>query len=455
MMLRLALVGIVAALGVTLPSQTSSDQWLVATERWASSVFACWDTWSPQDHAPDIELMVAAERDSEPVRIASLPPSNQEERESAVITAATFGPIPAPAVVSSVAVRDQPAEAMAPDAAPTDGREKVASGLRAAAGTDSSHDHPAGWQVIADSALASTTPEEPSGWAAIMGNFAESPAVTGQTSIETGALTARWRPVSADTLGSVTPLTAHPAAQERPAGYVLPEDAFAGVHDEAGDALTAEIAEAPFIAIASVYGEDLYESVAVEMERWQKEKTRPEADGIPKMPFADEPAPAPLFATPADERQLAGAPAPVPFACVAPPGPEADRLIPWPVFAPQEGKPARVAEIAQETTVPWPVFAPANAPAAVESVALMNPSPTATVDQFTGHRETLIAHKKVECPPVSASADTRSTRNERAEERVSQRDAGGLPAAIQLTQQAMRAWIDVLSGPARVEVTAR
>ena len=33
MMLRLALVGVVAALGVTLPSQTSCDNWLTASER--------------------------------------------------------------------------------------------------------------------------------------------------------------------------------------------------------------------------------------------------------------------------------------------------------------------------------------------------------------------------------------------------------------------------------------
>ncbi len=48
MMLRLALVGVVAALGVTLPTQTSCDNWLTASERWARSVLADWDTWRPR-----------------------------------------------------------------------------------------------------------------------------------------------------------------------------------------------------------------------------------------------------------------------------------------------------------------------------------------------------------------------------------------------------------------------
>jgi hypothetical protein len=49
MLLRLSLVGMVAALGVTLPSQAHSDKWLESAQTWANSVFAEWDTWQPPE----------------------------------------------------------------------------------------------------------------------------------------------------------------------------------------------------------------------------------------------------------------------------------------------------------------------------------------------------------------------------------------------------------------------
>ncbi len=49
MMLRLVLVGIVAGLGVTIPSQQVGQGWLGSADRWASSLLADWDTWRPED----------------------------------------------------------------------------------------------------------------------------------------------------------------------------------------------------------------------------------------------------------------------------------------------------------------------------------------------------------------------------------------------------------------------
>ncbi len=49
MMLRLALVGMVAALGVSVPSQPGSGSWFVSAEAWATSLLAEWDTWEPSD----------------------------------------------------------------------------------------------------------------------------------------------------------------------------------------------------------------------------------------------------------------------------------------------------------------------------------------------------------------------------------------------------------------------
>ena len=45
MMLRLVLVGMVAALGVTIPGGTNRGGWLDSTGRWANSVLVDWDTW--------------------------------------------------------------------------------------------------------------------------------------------------------------------------------------------------------------------------------------------------------------------------------------------------------------------------------------------------------------------------------------------------------------------------
>jgi hypothetical protein len=47
MMLRLVLVGAVAVLGVTVPSQPMCEQWFASAQTWASSVLADWDNWTP------------------------------------------------------------------------------------------------------------------------------------------------------------------------------------------------------------------------------------------------------------------------------------------------------------------------------------------------------------------------------------------------------------------------
>lgn len=51
MMLRVALVGVVAALGVSIPSQPSCEHWYDSVQAWANSLLAEWDTWSATDAA--------------------------------------------------------------------------------------------------------------------------------------------------------------------------------------------------------------------------------------------------------------------------------------------------------------------------------------------------------------------------------------------------------------------
>ncbi len=49
MMLRLVLVGLVAALGVSIPSQQGGERWFHSAEAWATSLLAEWDTWEPSE----------------------------------------------------------------------------------------------------------------------------------------------------------------------------------------------------------------------------------------------------------------------------------------------------------------------------------------------------------------------------------------------------------------------
>jgi hypothetical protein len=49
MMLRLVLVGMVAALGVSIPGKPSSENWFDSADAWATALFAEWDTWEPID----------------------------------------------------------------------------------------------------------------------------------------------------------------------------------------------------------------------------------------------------------------------------------------------------------------------------------------------------------------------------------------------------------------------
>ena len=51
MMLRVVLVGVVAALGVSIPSQPSCEHWYDSAQAWATSLLAEWDTWTAPDAA--------------------------------------------------------------------------------------------------------------------------------------------------------------------------------------------------------------------------------------------------------------------------------------------------------------------------------------------------------------------------------------------------------------------
>src|SRR5438270_33709 len=49
MISRLVLVGIVAALGVSVPGRPECESWFNSAREWASAQLADWDTWRPSE----------------------------------------------------------------------------------------------------------------------------------------------------------------------------------------------------------------------------------------------------------------------------------------------------------------------------------------------------------------------------------------------------------------------
>ena len=70
MMLRLGLVGIVAALGVTLPAQPACERWFDSVQSWASATLADWDTWKPGDDRSDYSRYARGKTDCLQCRLA-------------------------------------------------------------------------------------------------------------------------------------------------------------------------------------------------------------------------------------------------------------------------------------------------------------------------------------------------------------------------------------------------
>ena len=94
MTLRLVLVGMVAALGVSIPSQPSCEHVFDSAEAWATSLLAEWDTWEPADSALTVPAANRDHLDCEECRLAqSRVVSNALRSAAGDPTAPKFEPI--------------------------------------------------------------------------------------------------------------------------------------------------------------------------------------------------------------------------------------------------------------------------------------------------------------------------------------------------------------------------
>ncbi len=113
MMLRLVLVGAVAALGVSVPGEPSCKHWYESAQAWATSLLAEWDTWTAIDESEPRLPMTANHMACEECRLARMrlvAQANENLRKDAVLTEAKAG---------TKATENKPSPADSNESAPT------------------------------------------------------------------------------------------------------------------------------------------------------------------------------------------------------------------------------------------------------------------------------------------------------------------------------------------------
>jgi hypothetical protein len=412
MMLRLVLVGIVAALGVTIPGGTNRGGWLVSAGRWANSVVVDWDTPRPDSSASQARRFATTRHGCQQCRLARAALALREQGAAASRVADS---------TKSTAVK-----AAAGSEKPTGDGHDVLTGDSRPAATIAFEPIAVGDDFYSAVAFELNRNAE-----AI--NFVQSP--TAPTAILT-----RSQPVALaegpelempEVLCGVTDddvddsaqiaVTAQPHGENEAIASDVLDSNETGVEyatDETeatpiSGAVASPIASASMHAAAATYGPELFEVIACRISQLNAEDTALYDEG-PSPAVVDDRSKSSVVAEPANPL-IAGGPAVVAESTTQSPGRVAG--IPWPVFAPVEAIAQPPTRVVQEKTIPWPVFAPIDPHAGPSSAA-----------------ESL----------SSAAAPRRDSSSE-----------AGWGQAVDLTRQAMCAWMAVLVRSAAVEVTVR
>jgi hypothetical protein len=211
------------------------------------------------------------------------------------------------------------------------------------------------------------------------------------------------------------------------------------------------------------YGTDLFASIEYQLSQIDQSTKLPTANEAANLPFECPNTP-PSVVAPSLATDV-GAQSDVQRSDIASPS------IPWPIFAPEDSDSQPETRIAHEIQVPWPVFAPSEPiPGQANTFTTDSSDGTATLASpptVAERSETVQpALTSLEAPAL-ASRSVRSPSNDSSEPSSSTIDDAGLHTsreayspenrwgqAVQLTREAVVAWMKVLAGPALVKVSA-
>ena len=412
MMLRLVLVGMVAALGVTIPGGTNRGGWLVSAARWGSSVNLDWDAWRPDNRANQAPRVATTRHQCEQCRLARAAIALRERR-------------PAPGVVAT-----------------STKSTSVQTGIGSEQRTADSHRVSA-----ADSLRAPTLAFEPidvandfyTGIAFELNRNAEGIDLVQSPTAPTSSVARFEAVVLVENLETDLPAVLCGVTDEddvEPASLAVasqpreendPTASGTLISSETGDEFNLGETE------ATPTSEPDVSPVVAASVRAAAANDCPEPFEVftcQTGPINEDDAPTyeealgPAIVAAASTSSVVTQPA-APLYPVAPPvvaertKPSLDQgaVIPWPAFAPDDTSSQPSTRVVQDTTVPWPVFAP------IELTA----DSSRAAESFS-----------------SASAPRHGSSSN-----------ASWGQAVDLTRQAVSAWMHVLSGSARVEVTAR
>ena len=413
MMLRLVLVGMVAALGVTIPGGTNRGGWLVSAGRWANSAVVDWDTWRPDSVAGQSRRIVTTRHGCEQCRLAraAIALREQAAAASAVAEATKSRAVPTGAGSEKPTAEMHDVLPVRSLSAPTLAFEPIAVGDVFYTGVSFELNRIAdGINVVQSPTVPSATLPRSQPIALADGLEPELPEVLCGVPDEDAA---DWAPI---------------AVASQPRGENEPRGGSTLISSESGDDFEPDETDAtpildhvapPIVAIstptaASTYGPELFDVIACRIGTFDQDDapdydeapSRAAVDDVSKSSVVSEPA-APLISV-------------TPAFVAEPTSRTHNRVagIPWPVFAPVDMIDQPPTRVVQESTVPWPVFAPIDHPTG-------------------GNKAAVVSGSSASLPRPGSSSKA------------------SWGQAVDLTCQAMCAWMGVLVGSAPVEITAR
>jgi hypothetical protein len=426
MMLRLVLVGIVAGLGVTIPSQPVGHGWLGSAERWANSLLAEWDTWRPDDD--EGQRIPATVHECEQCRLARAAIASHERKAAASRSAQlTRSAAAQPAVVAEKpAVGPQPASSsqlkLAPVIAfdPIDISDEFYVGVAFELNKNSEGLELAQTPANPVTARAESHP-------AIVTEIMEvdlPDVLCGSTDEDVAAL---W----SDADRADPPQDTQPKPREE----VVSTETFGSVELDQTDGSTLSARLAPPVVTATqnapmqVQPWECLELIACKKDCFEAEDDLATGEDTSVAVIAEREASRPVSPPSSPVPDVQAAPSQVLTQEPSKVKNPSDAL-PWPAFAPAESPSSpQPTSVVDDTTVPWPVFAPIEKASSQETV------------NRTGRRDAVGSNPLSTRPPAQTMRGPVT--------------GSGWGEAVHLTRQAMSAWLEVLVRTSPVEVTAR